>query len=262
MVQVAKNRYTSDRYHDFIGFAVSKPLLERAFLETYGLRLEDLDGDTDLAIGSFRRAVSVLIPEMTRVALLSRHDQIVKDTPNFDKRKFLYDLSRADYRRQWGTVYRRPGIGTRILAFFLRLIPKVGPFSAVDFKIPTQQTEDMYIRSVDLTVDSYSSLLRQLGHGQLDLANRDCDTGRDTRAGEYVLTDRTYARLLDDLSNRSSTPVPAELRTNILNFYYDLNAPIATRTNKKAWRRLLAELSRLHLQSPEPHPEKPPVANP
>jgi hypothetical protein len=111
-------------------------------------------------------------------------------------------------------------------------------------------------------VDSYSSLLRQLGHGQLDLANRDCDTGRDTRAGEYVLTDRTYARLLDDLSNHSSTPVPAELRTNILNFYYDLNAPIATRTNKKAWRRLLAELSRLHLQSPEPQPRKLPVANP
>ena len=262
MVQVAKNRYTSDRYHDFVGFEVSKPLLERAFLETYGLKLEDIDGDTDLAIGSFRRAVSVIIPEMTRVALLSRHDQIVKDTPNFDKRKFLYDLSRADYRREWGTVYRRPGIGTRILAFFLRLIPKVGPFSAVDFKIPTQQTEDMYIRSVDLTVDSYSSQLRQLSQGRIDLPNRDCDTGRDTRAGEYVLTDRTYARLLNDLSKPSPTPVPAQLRTNLLNFYYDLNAPIATRKNKKAWRRLLEELSRLHLQSPEQHPEKPPVANP
>ena len=173
MVQVAKNRYTSDRYHDFVGFEVSKPLLERAFLETYGLKLEDIDGDTDLAIGSFRRAVSVIIPEMTRVALLSRHDQIVKDTPNFDKRKFLYDLSRADYRREWGTVYRRPGIGTRILAFFLRLIPKVGPFSAVDFKIPTQRTEDMYIRSVDLTVDSYSSQLRQLSQGRLEMCIRD-----------------------------------------------------------------------------------------
>jgi hypothetical protein len=56
--------------------------------------------------------------------------------------------------------------------------------------------------------------------------------------------------------------VPAHLRTNILNFYYDLNAPIATRKNKKAWRRLLGELSRLHLQNPEQTPEKPPVANP
>src|SRR5580692_3628935 len=31
VTQVAKNRYTSDRYHDFIGFEVSKPLLEKAF---------------------------------------------------------------------------------------------------------------------------------------------------------------------------------------------------------------------------------------
>src|SRR5579859_8215563 len=30
MAQVAKNRYTSDRYHDFIGFEVAKPVLERA----------------------------------------------------------------------------------------------------------------------------------------------------------------------------------------------------------------------------------------
>ena len=56
MVQVAKNRYTSDRYHDMIGFEVSKPLLERAFLETYGLKLDDVFGSVDLAIGSYRRS--------------------------------------------------------------------------------------------------------------------------------------------------------------------------------------------------------------
>src|SRR5881394_1639809 len=83
MVQVAKNRYTSDSYHDFIGFEVAKPLLERAFQETYGLSLKDVLGDVDLAIGSYRRGVSQVIPEMTRVALLSRRDQLVKDTPNF-----------------------------------------------------------------------------------------------------------------------------------------------------------------------------------
>src|SRR6202049_578093 len=32
MVQVAKNRYASQQYHDFIGFNVSKSLLERVFL--------------------------------------------------------------------------------------------------------------------------------------------------------------------------------------------------------------------------------------
>src|SRR5438874_3021498 len=89
MVQVAKSRYTSDRYHDFIGFEVSKPLLERAFVKTYGLQLKDVVGDEDLAIGTFRRAVSKIIPAMTRVALLNRHADLVADTPNRDQRKFL-----------------------------------------------------------------------------------------------------------------------------------------------------------------------------
>lgn len=190
MVQVAKNRYTSDRYHDMIGFEVSKPLLERAFFETYGLKLDDVFGSVDLAIGSYRRSVSVLIPEMTRVALLSRHDVIVKDTPNFNRKKFLYHLSRSNYEHEWGTVYRKPGIGSRILAFFLKLIPKVGPFKAVNFKIPTQQTEDMYIKSVNDTVENYTHLLSQAGNPKLELPNRDCDTGGETRAGEYALTEK------------------------------------------------------------------------
>ena len=41
-----------------------------------------------MAIGSFRRAVSSIIPEMTRVALINRRAELVRDTPNFDKRNF------------------------------------------------------------------------------------------------------------------------------------------------------------------------------
>src|SRR5580765_3617940 len=93
MAQVAKNRYTSDRFHDFIGFEIATPLLERAFLKTYGLKLSDVLGDEDRAIGTFRRAVSKFIPEMTRAALINRRADLVKDTANFDKRKFLYHLS-------------------------------------------------------------------------------------------------------------------------------------------------------------------------
>ena len=260
MVQVAKNRYTSDRYHDLIGFEVSKPLLERAFLETYGLKLEDIFGSVDLAIGSYRRSVSALIPEMTRVALLSRHDVIVKETPNFNKKKFLYHLSRSNYEHEWGTVYRKPGLGSRILAFFLKLIPKVGPFRAVNFKIPTQQTEDMYIKSVNDTVENYSGLIARVKTGKVDLPNRDCDTGLETRAGEYALTDKTYARLIDELASRSSDPLSPALRENVLQFYSDLNAPNATRKDPKAWRKLQDELEQLK-QRAATQPVEAPVLN-
>jgi len=260
MVQVAKNRYTSDQYHDMIGFEVSKPLLERAFLETYGMKLEDVFGSVDLAIGSYRRSVSTLIPEMTRVALLSRRDVVVKDTPNFNRKKFLYYLSRSNYEHEWSTVYRKPGLGSRILAFFLRLIPKVGPFKAVNFKIPTQQTEDMYIKSVNDTVENYSHLLSRAGSEKIELPNRDCDTGRETRAGEYALTDNTYAHLIDQLASKSSDPIDPALRENLLQFYADPNAPVATRKNAKAWRQLQDQLQQLKQRVAAP-PEQPPVLN-
>jgi hypothetical protein len=251
MVQVAKNRYTSDHYHDFIGFEVAKPVLERAFLDTYDLKLEDVFGDVDLAIGSYRRGVSQMIPGMTRVALLSRREQIVKDTPNFDQKKFLYLLSRAQYEKEWGTIYRKPGVGTRILAFFLKIMPKFGPFRAAKFKIPTQQTEDMYIKSVNETVDNFSRLLAQTSRGELDLPNRDFDTGRETHAGEYVLTDQTYARLVHDLVTRDPDPLPRPLKENILHFYSDDSAPIATKKKPKSWQKLKEDLDKLKSQSAE-----------
>ena len=261
MVQVAKNRYTSDRYHDMIGFEVAKPLLQRAFQETYGLRLEDVFGSVDLAIGSYRRSVSKMIPEMTRVALLSRKDVIVKDTPNFNRKKFLYYLSRSNYEHEWGTVYRKPGVGSRILAFFLKLIPKVGPFKAVNFKIPTKQTEDMYIKSVNATVENYSGLLQQVNSNNPDLLNRDFDTGRETRPGEYGLTDKTYAELIDKLAGKNSDPVEPTLRDNLLNFYSDPDAPVATRKDAKAWQKLQDELESLKQRALSPTDEKSPVLN-
>ena len=250
MVQVAKNRYTSDRYHDFIGFEVSKYLLQRAFWKTYGMQLNDIFGDPDLAIGSFRRAISLVIPEMTRVALLARKEAIVKDTPNFNKKKFLYYLSRKQYEKEWGTAYRKPGVGTRVLAFFLRLVPKVGPFSALAFKIPTQQTEDMYITSVDSTVEDYSKLLHETKLQDLRLMNKDFDTGKDTKAGEYPLTDKAYERLLNNLADKKFEKVTPQLQENILEFYSDLKAPIHTKRNKKAWTLTLANVERLRAVTP------------
>ena len=252
MVQVAKNRYTSDRYHDFIGFEIDRPLLERAFQETYGMPLSDVIKNEDLAIGTFRRAISQIVPEMTRVALLARKKEIVRDTPNFSEKKFLYYVSRKDYEKDWGTAYRRPGVGTRILSFFLRIMPKVGPFKAVDFKIPTTQTEDMYIKSMDRTIDDYRALLRASQEPHFALTNKDFDTGRDTCAGEYELTDKTYQRLLSDHASHHFEHISPELRDNILGFYSDLNAPIYTKRSKKAWQTTLGQLEALRHAEAQP----------
>jgi len=182
---------------------------------------------------------------MTRVALIARRDEIVKDTPNFHERQFRYYLSRTNYEKEWGKGYRRPGFGAHVLAFFLKLVPKVGPFRALDFKIPTQKTEDLYIASVDLTVENYKKLLAATFEGKLQLTNTDFDTGRDTHAGEYALTDESYARLLNQLAKHNFDQITPDLRINILAFYSDPSALIATKKNPSAWRKTEDEVEKL-----------------
>ena len=249
VTQIAKHRYAPDDYHAFIGFKVSKPLLERAFQETYGIELKDIFFNEDLAIGTYRRSVSKIIPEMTRVALLTKRADIVRETPNFSKRKFLYKLSRADFEKEWGRDYKRPGVGARIMAFIFHLIPKVGPFKAIDFKVPTTATENLFVKSVDATTDQYQKLLDALRTNSVQLANRDCDTGHLNQAGEYALADQTYADLLDRLSARHFDHLTAELKDNILSFYGDLNAPLATKKSPSRWQRSMQELDALKLAS-------------
>ena len=251
-VQVAKNRYASQQYHDFIGFQVSKPLLERAFPVVYGVELKDVLTHEDLAVGSYRFAVSQLIPQMTRVALQTHKKDLMRETPNFAKQKFLYRLSRSDYERQWGKDYVKPGLGSRILAVFLRYMPKMGPFKGLGFNAPTPQTEDLYIKSINTTVDQYRALLEEVRTDTLALPDCDLDSGQSTKAAEYSLTDDTYAKLLGQLSERKFDRTSPELRANILDFYSDLSVPITTKKNQDDWKRVLNELDQLKSVAPVP----------
>ena len=251
-LQVAKNRYASQQYHDFIGFQVSKPLLERVFPVVYGVELKDVLTHEDLAIGSYRFAVSRLIPEMTRVALQTHKKDLMREKPDFAKREFLYRLSRSGYEKEWGKDYQKPGIGTRILSTLLRFMPKIGPFKGLAFKNPTPQTEDLYIKSINTTVDRYRAFLEEVRTDSLVLPNRDLDTGNVTKAAEYSLTDDTYAQLLTQLSDRQFDHTSPALRANILDFYSDLSLPIETKKDQGHWRGVLMSLEQLKLVTPAP----------
>jgi len=244
-VQVAKNRYASQQYHDFIGFQVSKPLLERVFPIVYGVELKDVLTHEDLAVGSYRFAVSRLIPHMTQVALETHKKDLMREAPDFAKQKFLYRLSRSDYERQWGKDYVKPGVGTRIMATLLRYVPRVGPFKGLAFKSPTPQTEDLYFKSINTTVDQYRAFLEEVRTDSLVVANCDLDSGNITKAAEYSLTDDTYATLLAQLSDRKFDLMSPELRDNILQFYSDLSASIATKNDQVRWQGVLTALDQL-----------------
>jgi hypothetical protein len=252
MVQVAKNRYASEQYHDFIGFKVSKPLLERIFPIVYGVELRDVLPHADLAIGSYRFSISRLIPEMTQVALKTHKKDVMRETPTAAKREFLYRLSRSDYEREWGKDYRKPGFGVRLMAGLLRFMPKIGPFKALAFNNPTPQTEELYFKSINTTVDQYRALLEEVRADSLLPPNRDLDDGNRTKAGEYSLADFAYAKLLARLSERKFDLTTTDLRDDILNFYSDLSAPIETKKDKVRWQNTLTALDQLKSVTPVP----------
>jgi zinc dependent phospholipase C len=245
VVQLARGRYAPESHRDFIGFKVSKPVLARVFKRTYGLELKDIFANLDLAIGTFRRAVSTVIPQMTQVAWETKSGEIEKAAPGITRDKFVYQVSREDYEKEWGNEYEKPGAFDKTLAILFRVVPKVGPFRALSFRVPTQEAELMFLQSFDETLSRYRALLTQAKTGKLDLQNMDLDTGEPTRAGEYRLADETYATLLNRLASKKFENVTPELRQDILAFYVDLNAPIATRKDKKDWRDTLRALDQL-----------------
>jgi len=213
VVQVARGHYPSEAYHDFIGFQIAKRVLERACEDTYGLKLKDMFKTLDLALGTYRWSVGSLIPEMTKAAWASNQDSIRKKDPGMTRKKFRYNLSRSSYEKEWGKQYERPGCGARLLAFFFRVMPKVGPFKSLGFRTPTAEAELLFEKSFEATVDQDKADLVSLGAGTLKLSNKDLDTGNAARQSEYELADKTYTKLMEKLAE-SKTDVPPALLAN------------------------------------------------
>jgi hypothetical protein len=189
---------------------------------------------------------------MTQVALQTHKKELIHETPDFAKRKFLYRLSRSDYEKQWGKDYVKPGTGTRILSTLLRYMPKIGPFKGMAFNTPTPQTEDLYFKSINTTVDQYRAFLEEVRSDKLVLPNCDLDSGQATKAAEYSLTDNAYAKLLAQLSDRKFDLTSPDLRANILEFYSDLAAPIETKKDHARWQSVLTDLTQLKSSAPAP----------
>jgi len=214
IVQVATGRYVSKVYHDFIGFHVAKPALERAFKDTYGLTVQDVLNDEDLAIASYRHAIADLIPEITRAAWKAKKDEIAKLAPDATEQTFVYTFSSKDYEKEFGSDYQKPGFFTRVLVFFYRILPKIGPLKALKFKAPTPEAERLFNDSLADTRRRYAEALAAVGEGRLHLTNTNFDTGRPARPGEYTLADKTRQELGERVERLAqptvATSVPAK----------------------------------------------------
>ncbi len=251
VLELSEGNFAPQAYHDLIGFFVAKDVLQRAFHDTYGLDLQDVFGGAfDRAIGSYRRDVSKTIPTATRIAWAQKKNEIQKTEPGITKSHFIYEMRRSSYERNWGKDYDRPTAADRTLAFFLKLLPPIGPLKALRFKMPTPPVEKLFMASFSRSTDQYRQKLREARQTTLSLPNENYDVGVFTPAGIYRLGDDVRAYWLDRLSAKHFSTVTPEIRACLLSYYSDLNAPINTRRNQKKWDRLLSQLQSLKSAQP------------
>ena len=219
VLQVARAQFKSDAYQDLIGFEVARPLLERAFQETYGLTLKDLFGDVGLAIGTYRRAASQIIPDVTRVAWREKRDEILAATPDVAEQDFVYAMTRQQYEDTFGTAYRKPGFFVRMIVAVFKIIPKFGPFKPLAFEPLTADMERAFLESFDASCERYGRLLGTLRDGRLSLRDTDLDTGQVPRHGINTLADKTYDELLEKLQRRDAGTISPALRRALAEHY-------------------------------------------
>jgi hypothetical protein len=250
VLEVAKGRFAPEAYHDFIGFYVASSLLERAFRDTYGLGLQDLFKDFPRAVESFRRAVSNTIPRATRVAWAEKRQDIERSQPGITRHQFVYIMSRSSYEHDWGKQYDRPTASDEILAFVLKLLPPVGPLRAVKLKIPTPPVEKLFMDSFNRSAQELAHTIDRANDNSLRLAPKNYDVGVVTPAGVYRLDDETHAYWLALLASKHFATVTLPIRSELLGYYRNLDAPIETRKDKKKWRQLVTQIQELKAIAP------------
>jgi len=257
VLQTARGNYASQEYHDFIGFNVAKPVLERAFMLTYGQDINDIfQGKLDLAISTFRWSVKSLLPGLTRTAWALKKDEIMKLNPGMTGRKFHYKIKKREYFHTYGREREKPKFGNRIMAFIIRVLPKVGPLRALKFSPPGPTAEKLFIKSFDTTLVYYNQLLTEMRSGkQLQLPDIDFDTGKPTIQGEYGLADLTYSQLLLYLQDQKYKDVTPPLQANILSFYGkgDTTSKVTEYKKYKVdWKKTYLALQQLKTVRPVP----------
>jgi hypothetical protein len=237
VLQLARGNYATEEYHSFIGFEIAQPVLERAFLRTYGNDISDIFGDMGLAISTFRWTVKSLMPTVTRAAWILKKDDIKKMNPSITSRKFHYKLSRKSYYKEFGNNRKKPGFSARMVAFLITILPKVGPLKALSFKTIGPEGEKIFIRSFDTVLVHYDAALDRLHYERVELQDVDYDTGQPTISGEYGLADKTYCDLLINLQKVKFNNLTDNLQNNILTFYAKADTLALAKKYPSDWKK-------------------------
>lgn len=220
VLEIAKGNYASQAYHNFIGFKVDTAVLSRAFIETYGLNINNVfNNHFQLSVETFRWIVANIFPAIAKAEWVAKKGKIKKNKASKTTAHFSYKMHQKQYDKQFGKGYRRPGFRAALLSFLIRVLPKVGPTRALRFKPPTPQAQKYLEQSIDTILYHYSMDLQQLSDHPLNLKDKNYDTGNLTANCEYSLANQTYTIWVLQLKENNFKNVDSKVRQNILNFF-------------------------------------------
>jgi len=219
VIQVAKGNYASVAYHNFIGFEIATPILQRAFLKTYGQDLNTVFPNFQSSIEKLRWGVRDLFPELARVARLSDEKGLATSRQNVTRENFSSRMQPASFSKHYGRAHNRTGFVAQGLARLIQRLPKIGPLKKMGFKYPGVTCEELFLQSMDSIMVNYNIAIKQAGHDRIMLANIDYDTGMPTALNEYALADATYNEWVAKLQNDKQSIITPTLLQNILAFY-------------------------------------------
>ena len=251
VVQVAAGHYRTQHYHKAVGFRVSRPVLERAFEATYGLKLGQVLFNVDASVTTFRFAVNQLIPVAARAAWYQQRREIRRLSPRARRRDYLYRRNPRRFGQEFGTDYERPGFGTRVVAVLFRVLPKIGPLKPYAFTLPGPEGLQRFRRSFRNSLAQYSTLVHQqlpnTAAALAPLQNSNLDTGQPLVASTYALADAAHGRLLRELHQQHFEHLSAPLCRDLLRFFAAGLPPVIDEKKKRKQKKRAREQQEIKL---------------
>ncbi len=224
--ELSNTDFAPPAYLKYIGFRVPRKFLEEAFLNTYGFELHDVLGKAHSSLRSYRTSVRSFLPAFAEgEVVLHSHHFPPQDPDDPAYKQFRNRVEQTSYERRWKHTHRPPGFKAHLIAILIFIVPKIGAASDLAIKIPTPETQENYLRSVNHTEAAFRENLQkfaaQTDASSATLTNLDLDTGYRIVRGEYELADIAYQNLLARLTSKPDRTLPAELKRQMLDFYVE-----------------------------------------
>jgi hypothetical protein len=219
--ELSDRAFAPAAYLERVGFRVPRKFLRDVFIASYGIDIAEVLGKARPDLKSYRTSVRTFIPAFAEAEVVLHKKQFLPPPDTKAYHIFAERVAHTNYERHWRHTYKGPGFKAHLLAILVFIVPKIGAASDLAIKIPTHDTEEWYLSSVNRTVDQFRAILHNLltDKNPNRLANLDLDTGERVRFGDYALADKAYTELLARLTSKPRLGVPPDLKRNLLEYY-------------------------------------------